>query len=330
MCAVQQVDVVVGALRHTRVVRVAVERATDEHRSIIADKVAAKVRRLIDRVPLVPATLGDPSSVRAALEHLGEGLFVAVDGSSVVGHLGWHDVPDVRRSGRPGVWMPEYAHFAETDAVRDALFTRAAQEWDVSGRRTLMASMLIDDVAGWWHLSGFGTFLHDTVLAAASFAHQPVDGVTIAPAVVDDADALAELDVHHCAHYALPPTFMVPPTPWTAAQWRGYVADQPGLTQVARADNRTLGFVRVEFDRADLPLLEHTGSATVTGIFVRSDARTSGIGAALLSHAAAAAGAAGARVLTADHETTNPTARRFWPRHATTVAVSMMRILERH
>jgi GNAT superfamily N-acetyltransferase len=288
------------------------------------------VRRLIDRVPLVPDTFGDPSSVRSALEQLGGNLFVAVDDSGVVGHLGWHDLPDVRRTGRPGVWMPEYAQFAETDAVRDSLFARATQEWDVSGRRTLMASILIDDAGtGWWHLNGFGTFLHDTVLAPASFPHQPVDGVTIAPAVVDDADALAGLDVHHCAHYALPPTFMVPPTPWAAAEWRRHIADHPGLTQIARADNLPLGFVRVEFDGADLPLLEHAGSATVTGIFVRSDVRTSGIGAALLSHAAAAAGAAGARVLTADHETTNPAARRFWPRHATTVAVSMMRMLER-
>jgi GNAT superfamily N-acetyltransferase len=311
-------------------VSVAVERATDEHRSIIGEQVAAKVRRLIDRVPLVPDTLGDPSSVTAALEQLGDGLFVAVDGSSVVGHLGWHDIADVRRTSRPGVWMPEYAHSAQTDAVRNALFARAAQEWDVSGRRTLMASMLIDDAGkGWWHLNGFGTFLHDTVLAPMSFPHQPVAGISIASAVVDDAEALAELDVEHCAHYALPPTFMVPPTPWTAAEWRDHVADHPGLTQIARADDGPLGFVRVEFDSADLRLLEHAGSATVTGIFVSSDVRTSGIGTALLSHAAPAAGAAGARVLTADHETTNPTARRFWPRHATTVAVSLMRILER-
>ncbi|MBI4935206.1 MAG: GNAT family N-acetyltransferase [Actinobacteria bacterium] len=309
--------------------RVDVVKATGEHRSVIAEHVAVRARQLIERVPLVPDTFADAATVVAALSGLDGGLFVAVDNTGVVGHLGWHDLPDARRTRRPGVWMPEFAHSAASDDVRDALFARASVAWEASGRRTLMVSTLVDEARDWWHLNGFGTFLHDTVLAPISFVAGDATGVLIRAATAEDATALAELDVEHCAHYALPPTFMVAPEPWGAARWLQFVTDHPGLTQVALQQGEPCGFVRLEFGAADLPLLASAGSATVTGIFVRPDVRTAGIGAALLSHGAAAAGVAGARLVTADHETTNPTARRFWPRHSTTVAVSMMRVLER-
>ena len=306
-----------------------VVRATDDHRSVIAERVAARVRILIERVPLVPDTLSDATSARAARARLGDRLLVAISNDGIVGHLGWHDLPNARRTGRPGAWMPEFAHGAEADAVRDALFAHAALEWQRSGRQTLMVSTLVDDTRDWWHLNGFGTFLHDTVLRPAPLGVGDAAGAIVRPANATDATALAELDVEHCAHYARPPTFMVAPEPWNAARWMQFVADHPGLTQIALQQGAPCGFIRLEFDAADLLLLESAGSVTVTGIFVRPDVRAAGVGAALLSHGAAAAGTAGARVVTADHETTNPTARRFWPRHATTVAVSMMRVLER-
>jgi GNAT superfamily N-acetyltransferase len=303
------------------------------HLPALAEWVAGRVRTLRALVPALPDTLTTPEAAGRALATLVDDghLLVAVRGDTVLGHLGWYEFPSIRRASRRAAWIPEIGLGTDDPTTLERLFLAAAEMWEGTARQVVTATVLEGDqpLVDWFTANGFGRFLHDTVRPCTPIDHARPIGVTVRAATIDDALHLALLDTEHCAHYGRPPVFMVPPAPTPAPGWVTAIEHMPHAVWVAVYDGRPMGFVIFQPTSEGLAIQQAPDSVTVTGIYVRPALRGHGVAAALLSAGMAALATDGIRRVAIDHETTNPPARHFWPRHTTTIAASFMRVLER-
>jgi GNAT superfamily N-acetyltransferase len=306
---------------------------TPEHLPVVAERVAARVRSLAERVPALPRVFTSRASVAEAVEMLvgDDHCLIALDGDDVVGHIGWFEFPTFRRAQRRAVWIPEFGISADSVEALEALHLMASHRWAESARQVISVTLLADDASheDWWVTNGFGRMLHDTVRPCGPIEHAHIVGLRVRAATVHDTARLEALDVEHCAHYGRPPVFMVPPEPTTAGEWAALVHSSPEAVWVADAGADLVGFIRFEPSTDGLRMLRSPDSVTVTGIYTQPAVRNLGLATALLSAGMAAHHQRGVQRVAIDHETTNPPALHFWPRHTTTVAIGLMRVLER-
>jgi GNAT superfamily N-acetyltransferase len=309
------------------------------HAPHAAALVAARIEHLRTTVPAVPPDFTDPARVEAAFAPSladGNGVVALATDGSVVGHLCWHEYPTIRRVPRRAVHIPEFGSSLAAHApagTRDLLFAAAAQAWDRTARQAVAVTQLVGEPAAdeFWIDNGFGRFLHDGVRPCTPIDAAAPPGFVVRPATPDDLDALVQLDREHCAHYALPPTFMVAPAPATVDELAPLLAvDTNPVFWIAADHDGPQAFLRAEqgVDSCSR-FLQTPDTVAITGIFTRPAARGRGVAAALLDAALRYHAARGIPRFAFDHETINPTARAFWPRHLTTVARSYLRVFER-
>lgn len=310
---------------------------TPEHVPQMAAAVAHRVATLRRDVPAVPPAFSEPGHVATALTRLvadGHGVVALTPTGTVLGHLCWREFASMRRAPRRAAYIPECGGAVAPDApagTREDLFRAAAEQWDATGRQVIAVTELVGEPTAdaFWLDNGFGRFLHDGVRPCTPIDAPTPAGFVIRPANVDDVERLVQLDVEHCAHYGLPPTFMVPPVPATADEL-GELLTRDTVLWVAADHDGPQAFLRAE-QGADScsEFLQADDTVGITGIFTRPAARGRGVAAALLDAALRHHAARGIPRFAFDYETINPTARAFWPRHLATVARSSMRVLER-
>lgn len=308
------------------------------HVPSVAAAAARRVAALRAVVPEVPPDFTDPSRVAIALEPSvahGHGVVAISPDGTVVGHLCWHEYPSMRRVPRRAARIPEYGCTVEPGApadTRDRLFQAAAERWDTTSRQVIAVTELVGTAAAdeFWIDNGFGRFLHDGVRPCTPIDAPTPPGFVIRPARPDDLHRLVQLEVEHSAHYGLPPTFMVPPRPATAGELSELIGHEHPVLWVAADHDGPQAFLRAEQGvDSCCEFLQTADTVAVTGIFTRPLARGRGVAAALFDAALRHHAAQGIPRFAFDHETINPTARAFWPRHLITVARSYMRVLER-
>ena len=306
---------------------------TPEHLPVVAERVAARVRSLAERVPALPHVLTSSASVIDAVQMLvgDDHCLIALDGDDVVGHLGWFESPTFRRAQRRAVWIPEFGISADSVEALEALHLVASRRWAETARQVISVTLLADDVSheDWWVTNGFGRMLHDTVRPCGPIEHAHIVGLRCGPRPCTTRRDSRPSTSNTVRTTAEPPVFMVPPDPTTAGEWAalGAFVARSGVGGRRRRRPRRIHPLRTEHD--GLLMLRSPDSVTVTGIYTRPAVRNLGLATALLSAGMAAHQQRGVQRVAIDHETTNPPAMHFWPRHTTTVAVGLMRVLER-
>lgn len=294
------------------------------------------LRRLRRRVPALPSDLTEPARARALLGGFlqEDRALVAVQGSAVVGYLGWWLVEAFRDTPRRAAYSPEFGHAAVLRGgveVELALYRAATSRWAQAGCEVHALTCLAGQPALERALfeSGFGMFVQDALRPMTPVAAAAPRGLTVRRAVTADAACLATLDVEHRRHYTAPPVFMAPHRPDSAEELAAFMAGDPDTIWLAEAAGEAQAFLRLEpaSDGAVRISLAPT-TISITGAFTRPAWRGRGVAASLLAQAVRHYEARGFQRMAVDHETFNPSAATFWRRYFDPVAVSVVRVLE--
>jgi GNAT superfamily N-acetyltransferase len=294
------------------------------------------LRRLRRRVPALPHDLTERDPAEALLGgflHEDRAL-VALQGSRVVGYLGWWVVDRFRDTPRRGAYSPEFGHAAAPsgpEEVELALYRDATRRWADSRCELHALTSLAGQPALEQALfaNGFGMVVADALRPLTPVPAEAPPGVVLRRAVAADADRLAALDVEHRRHYTAPPVFMAPHRPDSAADIAAFLAAEPDTIWLAEAAGEPQAFLRLEpvSDGAARISLAPT-TISITGAFTRPAWRGRGVAAALLAQAVRHYAAHGFQRMAVDYETFNPGAAAFWRRFFDPVAVSVVRVLE--
>lgn len=97
-----------------------------------------------------------------------------------------------------------------------------------------------------WFWNGFGLGTIDAVRPMEALNLPPV-GFRVCAVTIDDAPALATLDVEHVGHYSEPPVFMTHPPGDDAARWSAFLAGDGNTAWLAEDNDGPFGFIG--FDR---------------------------------------------------------------------------------
>lgn len=294
------------------------------------------LRRLRRRVPVLPHDLTQRTRAEALIEGFlrEDRALVAVEGSAVVGYLGWWVVDRFRDTPRRGAYCPEFGHAAarpRSVEIELALYRAASGRWSEAGCQVHALTCLAGQPTLERALfdNGFGMFVEDALRPLTLLPTRAPPGVALRRAVAADADRLAELDAEHRRHYTAPPVFMAPHRPDTAAEHAAFLAAEPDTIWLAEADGEPQAFLRLE-PVSDGAVRISLGPTTIsiTGAFTRPAWRGRGLAAALLAQAVGHYAGRGFQRMAVDYETFNPGAAAFWRRFFDPVAVSVVRVPE--
>lgn len=295
--------------------------------------VAEAVARLTATVPLVPATWSDPAMVArviAGLADRGAGLAVVDDGelqafqaaTMLDGHGGrWSYTPDIGHAATG----PDPAR------LRERLYAGLAETWIRGAVPEHVITVLADDTTAIAALRslGFGDHVIDLLrdLSPIETPDLPA-GTVVRQGVPTDAKAVLSLDLGLRRHLATSPIFVRVGAAPTIELHRRRLDDAAEATFVAEREGELVAFLRIGPCANDVAtIVRDAGTASITAAFTRPDLRGDGVATALLARAIDWARAAGFVRCAVDHESANREGSRFWARHATPVAVSMVRRL---
>jgi len=294
------------------------------------------VLRLRRRVPALPDELTHAARARALVEGFlrEDRALVALEGSTVVGYLGWWLVDGFRGTPRRAAYSPEFGHAAapaRAVEVELALYHAATDHWTEAGCAVHALTCLAGQPAleRAWFEDGFGLYVVDALRSMTPVSAPDPPGLTVRRALPADAASVARLDVEHRHHYAVPPVSMAPQAPDTAERLAAFMAVEPDTIWLAEASGETQAFLRLEpaSDGAAAISLAPT-TISITGAFTRPACRGRGVAAALLAQAVDHYAARGFERMAVDYESFNPQAAAFWPRFFDPVAVSVVRVPE--
>ena len=304
-----------------------------EHVGAAADLVVLGVERLRARLPVLPQTGADPAVVARVLTGLvdrGAGLAVVDDGRLIAfqaatiidGHGGrWSYTPDL---GHAAPWDDE-------GRLRETLYTGLADGWVRGACLEHVVTVLAGDEVAQATLArlGFGHVVVDLVRGL-----DPVDvtelppGVTTRRALPADAGAIAALDASLRRHLGASPVFLRQGAAPALEVYRRGIADPTAAIFVAERDGAVVAFLRIGPPATDVAgIVRDAGTASITRAFTVPGLRAKGIASSLLADAVAWARENGYARCAVDHESANREGARFWARHATPAARSMMRRL---
>ncbi len=296
---------------------------------LVADGVA-QLRR---HVPALPDAWEDPATVARSVARLvdrGAGLAVEDDGELVAFQAA------ITLDGHGGRWAytPDIGHAAPGPLgarLRERLYAELAVGWLAAACPEHAITIPAQDVETQQAMArlGFGQYVIDLVGRLEPIDAGPLpDGITVRRAGAADAAAVAELDAALRRHLQTSPIFLrlgPAPSPEVA---RRDLGDPAIATMLAERDGRAVGYLRIGPCAQDVAMVVRDAStASVTAAFTREELRGAGVASHLLDAGLAWARAAGYARWAVDHESANRLAGRFWARHATPAAVSMLRRL---
>lgn len=259
---------------------------------------------------------------------------MAIEGSRLVGFLGWFIVERFRGSDRRGAYVPEWAHATLAQgrpAIYRALYRAAAEQWSGAGCGVHAITLLAHDeaVQHTWFWNGFGLLVVDAVRPMQPLDAPVQTAVAVRAATMDDVTALAALDAEHCQHYARSPIFMAPRIGDSADRFGEFLARPKNSVWLALDRDQPVGFLRFEgYDFDCAAVVESAQTIRISGAYVRPAYRGRKAAAALLDAALRDYAGRGFTCCAVDFESFNPEAAAFWPRHFEPVAFSLARVPE--
>lgn len=293
-------------------------------------------KQLRQAVTVIPPNFEDPGLVEAHLESLFAAApgVAAVEGGRLAGYIGVWPVDDLRGTGLPGVYSPEWGHAAieeRRQPIYRALYRPAAALWTEGGARMHALSLLAHDRAGVeaWFWNGFGL----TVIDAMRWI-EPIDSVEdpalpIRKAFTDQAEALSQLDIEHNQHYSQPPIFMAQRQPQSPAERIAFMQQGANSIWAACDGDQPVGFIQFESDSTGASeLVRSKDSIAITGAYLQAPYRRQRLGRAILLEALQEYARLGYQRCSVDFESFNPEAASFWPRYFQPVCYSLTRVPE--
>jgi ribosomal protein S18 acetylase RimI-like enzyme len=189
---------------------------------------------------------------------------------------------------------------------------------------TLLAN---DKAAEWfWFWNGFGMLVVDAIRGIQPLQVAYPHKLEIRRAGIEDAGAIAELEVEHWAHYAQPPTLMAPQTPEDAVSYRKFLSQPHNSVWLVCDGKAAVGYMRFEtqsFGATEIVRSEKT--TAITAAYTQPAYRGQGAAPALLDAALQHYGALGYERCSVDFESINPEASNFWLKYFTPVCFSLNR-----
>lgn len=278
----------------------------------------------------------DPAQVKTYLEGLlasSPGL-VALEGSRLVGYLGWFIVNNFRRTDQKAAYCPEWGHAAVAGIqprVYRALYRSAATQWASQGCRVHAITLLAGDPATEkvWFWNGFGLTVVDAIRKTQPLSLAAPTDFSIRKASREDAEALSVLDAEHWRHYAAAPIFMVPQTPDDAASFASFTDQPESSVWLALQAGYPAGFMRFESDSDGASaVLQSKDTIAITGAYIRPENRGRQLASAILDAALQYYAGLGFEHCSVDFESFNPEAAGFWMKYFEPVCLSVVRVPE--
>jgi GNAT superfamily N-acetyltransferase len=296
----------------------------DDHAAGAAGLLAARHQAQRALEPGLDPAYDEPGAAATEIEALRAREHVsgvaAVTGERVTGFL--LGAPGDALWG-PNVWVPPAGHAVTApELVRD-LYAAAAERWVADGRTSHYAMVPATDPAlvdAWFRL-GFGhQHVHAIRDAPTGDAPAPAKGLVVRPALREDIDALARLELVLPEHQALSPVFSRLPPPSlddARSEWETDFDDERFATFVAEHDGRVIGSAvgcAIELSSSHVSLALPAGAGFLGFAAVLPESRGLGAGRALGERVLAWARDAGYRTVVTDWRMTNLTSSRTWPR----------------
>lgn len=304
---------------------------TSAHLPEAACLAAQGYRRERARIPLLPSRQEDPGSLLRLLEDLCRRVpgVAALEGGELVGFMAGMPVPQFKGRHR-GVYCPEWAHAVSGDGRRlyQSLYQGIAPAWLENGCFTHVITLLAQDRealdACFW--IGFGLLVVDA-LRGLDAPDAPVPAsVRIRRGSLSDLQGVLVLGEAHERYMAAAPTFMPLLKLSGRDHWERWLAGESHQLFLAEGREGLIAYMRMEpAGDEKAHAVSGPGTASITGAFTLAEHRGSGVAAALLGSVVQAAGASGYERLAVDFESANSLGSRFWLRHFTPVAYSLIR-----
>jgi GNAT superfamily N-acetyltransferase len=309
---------------------------TQQYLPAAADLFVRNFSDLRKAVPALPATLEDEKLIAGKINGLLQGRpgIMALENRRLIGYLTWLVADHFRNTDRRGAYCPEWAHAAVAErqsAVYRALYREAARQWAAQGCQVHAITLLAHDQEALqtWFWSGFGMGTVDAVRPMQLLEGFPQTQLMIRRAVIADTDALESLDREHCHYYTQSPVFMALPKSDNAEEFRMFLAAPKNSIWLALADNRLVGFLRLDgYENDGADALSSPEMVKISGAYVLPTYRGRGANSAMLSAALHYYADLGMTCCAVDFEAFNPDAAAFWLRHFQPVCLSLMRIPE--
>ncbi len=310
---------------------------------------AMRHTRAREAFPFLPVTFEDPEETRGLLkkvladEHTAG--YVARDGGRMVGFaIGKADAAEPgslmarfmeERTGAVGLGVHGADPDADAFAVYSALYSAMARDWVRTG--FVAHSFHVYDTDREAHEAlvnlGFGRKMVTAFARVQPGSASRPAGVDIRQVDAEDMDAVMKLEHELTAYHSEPPIFMAldPLTDEETERFQKALIAQDGNAHlVAFQGERPAGMLTFQNPPIFLgPQLKGDGVVYLYQGIVASDARTGGVGEALLSEAMEWMAEQGFHHCGLHYHAANPTGGPFWRKHGfAAVEHTMVRILD--
>jgi GNAT superfamily N-acetyltransferase len=269
----------------------------DQHLQDAASLAVDRYRALQQQVPNLPARYEDVDVLLPMLQDLcGQAPGVAaLQGGRLVGYMAAWALDDFR--GQRAILSPEWGNGADLPQSRriyEEMYARVSAAWVTEGRRTHLLCQLPHDRAaleGWFWL-GFGMIAADGV-RDLSPAQGPAAEIDIRRAGPQDIETFLALGDALNRHLAA----------------AGFMKQGPASTEACT-------------------IIRDEGTSSIVGAYTREDARSQGVGVALLNRVVQWASEQRYARCAVDFEPMNVLAARFWMRHFRPVSYALVRHIQ--
>jgi GNAT superfamily N-acetyltransferase len=309
---------------------------TDQYHIAAAELFVQNFSRLRESVPALPETLADVHLIASKISRLLEGHpgVVALEDGHLVGYLCSMVVGDFRDTGQRGAYCPEWAHAVQPGRQAVAyrrMYRVMGAAWAEQRCLVHAITMLAGDqeTLQTWFWGGFGMLAVDAVRPVQPLEREPQTRLSVRRAVIEDAAALAALDVEHCHYYTQSPVFMVLRESQDTGEFAHFLAEPKNSIWLALDGDVPVGFLRLDgYENDGADALTSPETIKINGAFVQAAYRGQGGSSAMLEAALCHHATLGMRCCAVDFEATNPDATAFWLRHFQPVCLSLMRCPE--
>jgi ribosomal protein S18 acetylase RimI-like enzyme len=314
------------------------------HIDAVAELLARRQRVDRERVPALPEAFTVAVAVQPlVLELAGSSGVIAFRGAELVGCLLGEPMafpPDspIAPYYRPGSILVRYhAHAAldDTYELYRALYAAAASAWIADGLPVHCVQLPADPVAlDAWASLGFGREVGWALRDTSPLPTPEASSVRVRRATLNDIDVVCALDAALTRFEAGAPVCLPCPAPAADAVWRAdlatSLADPDAYHWLAELGGVPVGLMSfVAPPRHISPLLTPQCMVNIPGASVAPEARSVGVGAALLRHGLADARQRGMDWCRLSWMTANLVSSRFWARQGfQPVAYRVVRVVD--
>lgn len=255
------------------------------------------------------------------------------DHGQLIGYIIGRKVPNFKGPQR-GVFVPEWANAATGPnrvQVMQHLYENISTEWVKNGCFTHALTLYAHDhlaLNTWFH-GTFGIICGDGLRELLPINGHLAEDVRIRRASVQDIDFFLPLVHEQQRYYPQAPMFMPLLELDDRLEYEHWLADDRNALWLALDGNDLIGYFQSSpaHPRAS-HLIDDPSTCSICGAYVKSDSRQGGVGTALLNRVIDWAKGEGYRRCAVDFETNNIYGSRFWHKHFTPVAYSVIRTVD--